>query len=163
MSAMTDRLAPFAALEGVLFVERSMKQPLYFVCGRYGNGHGAIRIFSCLDVEECQLTVNLVDEDLGLGEFFARVDPLVPLYGIGGKCPIFERTGRKASSGFVTNYAEVWRFAPCAHADHGCSAPFAVQCSRCKAEWEHLYQQGVQNIIARDTVRRLSGKDYWPE
>lgn len=167
MTAITDRLAPFAALEGVLFVDNVRKQPFYFSCGRYGNGHGAIQVYNCNSELECKLTVNLEGTDLGLGEFCVRSELVGPssiaFDKIGGDFPVFLRTPRTASSGLWPAYAEVWRFAPCRAAAHACTAPFAVQCAACKREWERLFEEGKNKIAARDAVRRLSGKDYWPE
>lgn len=81
--------------------------------GRYGNGRGALEAICHDGIPECKVTVNMIDEDLGEGEFHVRLETshkMAPnVFDALIKDGIAEPTHKIISAGYVKEYAEVWR------------------------------------------------------
>lgn len=81
----------------------------------YGNGRPALQAFTDEGEPFATVTVNLVNRELGEGEFFVKcelsdfggADLLHALVESGLAYP----TGKTVSEGFSERYAEIWRLA----------------------------------------------------
>ena len=149
---MTEQL--FHAVDGVRFLYSRLGLVLR-APGVYSNGRGAL---SCEDLETgapyAVLTVNLPDTELAPDELLVRT-------GNGAKTDITEvraevlRTGlfepavRFVDSGFVQDYAVVWRFKRCAH------GPYVALCSSCLAEIDKRYEDAIERMLASAAAKRL--------
>jgi hypothetical protein len=66
-------------------------------------------------------------------------------------------TGRSAASGYVDNYASVWRFRRCLdHADG--AGDYRVLCDVCRYAVKRRFETELETIQAADAVRRLTGR-----
>lgn len=82
--------------------------------GMYSNRRGALTAIGSDGIPECTVTVNLVDAELGEGEFHVRHEvrrhAAIVFDGL-VQAGLAAPTGKTIGSGYVENYAEVWRLA----------------------------------------------------
>lgn len=147
----------FRAIDGVRFLYSRLAMRLR--AAAYANGRGAIQVE---ELEEgspyAVLTVNLPNEPLEPEELFVRT-------GNGAKTDIagvraavlsmglFEPVGRFVDSGYVQDYAAVWRFKRCEH------GPFVALCSPCLAAVDKRYVDAIEAMLAVKTAHILIGSD----
>lgn len=162
------RLAPFQALDGVVFGDATLW--LVFRCGRYGTGNGAIRVESEGGEPWDTLTVNLSEsESAADASFYVKVDNSAgdgrhkpgPGNVRGGvlyaamRSGLFGLTDEYVGAGFVDRYARRWTWAVCIAADHPAgdrAMPLKVLCPACMAS----YRQSVDAARAVHHIDRAS-------
>ncbi len=153
----------FKAADGLLFW--AGKEPFILRGGLYSPEVGALYIMTDNGEQECKVTVNMVSEVLDHDEFFTKVEEMTGIVGTALlRLGLFVRTDRVISSGYVKEYAQAWRFAPCGQPAHAGSYGYAVKCPTCRARWKDEFEKGVETTLARDAVERLKGEHIgeWP-
>ena len=139
---------------GQLRIKSPRETPWVLRPGTYGNGHGALAIYEEAEVSPdgfgtpwCKLTVNLQDEPddpmqhAGFDTFWVKLADffLQETYDSFIASGLFERVDppRIVGAGFVTEYAQLWRFARCSLIEHGPAGErYVVECTRCRAHLE---------------------------
>lgn len=80
---------------------------------QYGNGRCCLQILNIEEQEpECSATVNLVDDEIPLNEFFVRYETknfCQDVFQAFIDEGIAHPTGRDVSAGYVEKYAEIWK------------------------------------------------------
>lgn len=154
-NAITEELV--RALDGFRFVYPGGRLLLALKSGLYDNGRGAIQMMTDAGEPYAVLTVNLPDEELAANELFVRTGngirtDISVIRALVATSQLWTPTGRTVSSGYVEDYASVWRFARCAAHK---TANYRALCAECRAIIVQRYEADVEYLLASDAVKRL--------
>lgn len=153
-------LEPFKAIDGFRYWSRGASYTIR--AGVYADGGGALVVWG-EDGPDFKVTVNMngvLLDTLEPDELCVRWEgdegaltsaDFHELHKLG----LFEDTGRRVTSGFVTHYAAVWRFVRCEVREHEGRGDFVVACIDCRLTAKNRHDAAKERADAREAVGRL--------